>query len=211
VNRRPRSQLRTVPRGPTPGQLARSHALFEAKEPRYRFYRVAIDLIRLGRLGETQITLGEALAVLLQTWNVSYYRFWEQFSDRHLRELEELLAEQARPLTNYRERQIEELTDDDQEDVEALFEAFESVLGTTGAAKALHLLAPRFFPLWDRPIATGTGCRHMRRGHNAPRYWQFMQIVRDQCERLGGEAAHGAELLKRLDEFYFCRYTRNWI
>jgi hypothetical protein len=203
--------VRADPQDPTPRELARARKLFEAKEPRHLFYRVAIELIRLGRLGDTNISLAAALAVLLQTWNVSYYRFHGAFSEQHLRELEDVLADWTDVLEANAERQLGSLREDEQANVEALYGAFESVLGSTGASKALHLLAPRFFPLWDRPIAAGIGYPHAPRGSNAPRYWRFMQATRDQCDRLGGEAKYGPELLKRLDEFNFCRYTRGWI
>ena len=54
------------------------------QEPRHLFYRVATELIDLSIKGITKISLAEALAVLLQTWNREYYRFqsdvvWQAF------------------------------------------------------------------------------------------------------------------------------------
>jgi hypothetical protein len=46
-------------------------------------------------------------------------------------------------------------------------EYFKKVLGKTGAAKSLHLLAPRFFPLWDTKIAKTYGVKN---GMEADRY-----------------------------------------
>jgi len=40
-------------------------------------------------------------------------------------------------------------------DIERLYEAFKSVLGRVGAPKALHLICPHFFPMWDNAIANG--------------------------------------------------------
>ncbi len=79
-----------------------------------------------------------------------------------------------------------------------------------GAAKALHLLAPRFFPLWDRAIAKAYGLPLGERGKNAARYHRFMAIAKRQCEDLGGERAVGQNLLKALDEYNYCRYTKHW-
>ena len=45
--------------------------VFEAREPRDLFYRTATALIDLALRGETEVSIGEALAVLLQTWNFS--------------------------------------------------------------------------------------------------------------------------------------------
>lgn len=47
-----------------------------------------------------------------------------------------------------------------------------------------------------------------RLGTNAPRYWRFMEITRAECMELGGEQRWGRGLLKRLDEFNYCRYTK---
>lgn len=45
----------------------------------------------------------------------------------------------------------------DEATVKGVFKSFEKVLGPVGATKCLHLLAPRFFPLWDRAIAEAYG------------------------------------------------------
>jgi hypothetical protein len=92
-----------------------------------------------------------------------------------------------------------------------MFADFERLLGPVGAGKALHLLAPRFFPLWDRGIAAKKkGCRLQRAGTNAPRYWRFMTITRDEVVALGSEAKRGEGLLKRLDEYNYCR-SQGWL
>jgi hypothetical protein len=67
---------------PCPDDLVNSRRAFEANEPRDLFYRAATELVALAREGRTSLTLAEALAVLLQTWNKAYYRFYT-----HLRQL----------------------------------------------------------------------------------------------------------------------------
>jgi hypothetical protein len=47
-------------------------------------------------------------------------------------------------------------------------------------------------------------------GANAPRYWDFIKITRDEVVELGGEARCGEDLLKRLDELNYC-YARGWL
>jgi hypothetical protein len=54
-------------------------------------------------------------------------------------------AAEARSLTT--ERSIESLAAEDEQPVMRVFSDFEALLGPVGAAKALHVLAPRFFPL----------------------------------------------------------------
>jgi hypothetical protein len=48
-------------------------------------------------------------------------------------------------------------------------------MGPVGAAKALHVLAPRFFALWDRPIARSASLYLKKRGANASLYWRWMR------------------------------------
>ncbi len=87
-----------------------------------------------------------------------------------------------------------------------LFEAFEQVVGPVGAAKSLRPLAARFFPLWDNPIANA-----YKVGTNAAGHLQFMCIRKHQVERLQATSRDAVELLKRLDEFDYCRCTKKWM
>jgi hypothetical protein len=199
---------------PTPRQLERAKKLFENRESRHLFYPVALELIEVAQRDTTaRISVAEALSVLLQTWNRRFYvsKFRGRFPKRHLREIERLLEDHRHTLDLYRDRMIEDVTDEDEPAVERLFADFENVLGPVGAAKALHLLAHRFFPIWDREIAIAYGCRVGRKGSNGARYWRFMQLVAEDCQMVGGEQKWGEELLKRLDEFNFCHYTKGWM
>ena len=53
--------------------LARAHEAFRAHESRDLFYRAAIALVGLARESVVDLTTGEAIAVLLRTWNSAYY------------------------------------------------------------------------------------------------------------------------------------------
>ena len=197
---------------PTVAELKRAHSLYEQNEPRDVFYRVAIELLDMARNEKTAITPPEALSVLLQSWNARYYvsQHHGRFPREHFKGLEKLLNRHEHALEAYRSRSIESLAAEDREAIEALFADFEALLGPVGAAKALHLLAPRFFPLWDRDIAINNGCRLGRAGANGSRYWRFMEFSRNDCVALGGEAKRGTDLLKQLDEFNFC-VARGWL
>lgn len=156
--------------------------------------------------GQSRLSRAEAVAVLLQTWNQHFYRY-HPFNEQHFSELEARLGSFRESLASYRQRDIKSLTDQDEAPVKELFAAFEKLLGPVGAAKCLHLLAPRFFPLWDRAIATGYDLSLGKRGENAGRYWRFMQVAREQIRRLGGSFT-GDNPLKSLDEYNYCVYTK---
>ena len=147
--RRPRSPDRL-----TLTDLSWARETFERAEPRDLFYRLATMVMELGEVPGATFSRAEGLAVLLQTWNEGYYRrLRHPFDAAHFDAVERLLHEYEPQLAVCRGRSIDTLEAADEASSRQLFRAFENVLGKTGATKALHLLAPRFFPLWDAAIA----------------------------------------------------------
>ena len=190
--------------------IKKAHSVFEVKEPRDLFYRAATDLVALARDGKTSLSVDEALAVLLQTWNRAYYQYRKP--DRaHFEGVERLCLEHQSIWATCRARTIDSLAGDEKATISGLFQAFENVLGPVGAAKALHLLAPRFFPLWDRAIAKAYGLPLGRGGSNGHRYWSFMLITRQHYLQLRREAPECPNRLKWIDEYNYCKYTKHWV
>jgi hypothetical protein len=187
--------------------VARGRKAFARRESRDLFYKVAIELIDLVRRGATRVSLEEALAVLLQTWNRTHYRF-KPFDEAHFLAIRELLRRHRSELARSLTAPIERLDAGRKDRIVACFQAFETVLGPVGAAKTLHLLAPGFFPLWDRAIATHYGVSLGSAGSNGERYWRFMDICRYQSSGLS-RGTH--DRLKAIDEYNYCRYTKRWI
>ena len=184
-----------------------AHKQFAAIEPRGVFYRAATELVDLALRRAISLTVAEALAVLLQTWNKNFYRFGNTFDEQHFADIERLLQRYKKPLAAYRQQKIEDLDLNDKPKVVKMFQEFETTLGPVGSAKALHLLAPALFPIWDTAIAQKTGRRLGRLGTNGNRYWDFMRLTRDQCLDLRRQGGKG-NFLKRIDEYHYCRYTR---
>jgi len=119
---------------------------FETNEPRDLFYRAATELVTLALDAKTSLTVAEALAVLLQTWNKMFYQY-RRFDRQHFTDIERLINDHHSILITFRQRSIESFNQEDDSKVARIFRVFEEVLGPVGAAKCLHLLAPRFFPL----------------------------------------------------------------
>ncbi|MEX2157776.1 MAG: hypothetical protein WEB04_00020 [Dehalococcoidia bacterium] len=190
--------------------LAQAHEAFEKNESRDLFYRAATEFVSLALDGKSSLTLAEALAVLLQTWNKSYYRF-SPFDEKHFADIEAVLKEHRSALLQFRTQSISGLDRRDEGSVRDTFHSFEEVLGPVGAAKALHLLAPQFFPIWDTAIAKIYGCNLKRRGQNSENYWSFIEIVRAVCQGLAQTEPPGGNLLKAIDEYNYCKYTKGWI
>ena len=197
-------------RTPEFDELESARVAYEADERRDLFYRTATELVDLAIREQISLSLAEVLAVLLQRWNEPYDRH-SRFDAAHCADIERLLSEHRATLEGLRARTIEGFSDEDQGTVEALFCEFELVLGPVGAAKCLHLLAPRFFPLWDREVASAYFVSLLEPGGNGERYCRFMRIVREQCRELGGEQRLGRNPLHALDEYNYCRHTRGWL
>jgi hypothetical protein len=195
---------------PTVQELETARVAFEQNEPRDLFYRAATELVDLAIQQATSLNLAEALAVLLQTWNRAFYQY-HKFDAQHFSDIERVVNKHVQSLAVQRSRSIESFCDQDEAAIGEIFANFEQVLGPVGAAKSLHLLAPRFFPLWDRSIAYAYDLALQQRGRNTKRYLDFMQITKDQSVALGGEKAIGRNPLKALDEYNYCRYTKGWI
>ncbi|GAH70397.1 unnamed protein product, partial [marine sediment metagenome] len=124
---------------PSMKDLKKARKVFLKNEPRDLFYKVANELIELSIKEKTKVKLSEALAVLLQTWNRAYYQF-RGFNDDHFRKIDNLVEKYFEfILTNYRNRYILTLHENDKDKICRIFSAFEKVLGPVGTAKSLHL------------------------------------------------------------------------
>ncbi len=195
---------------PTIRELEAAKKAFEQNEPRDLFYRAATELVDQAIQGNSSLSLAEALAVLLQTWNSAYYRYYA-FDNQHFTDIENIVKLHYRLLLKIRKRSIETLFDGDEPKIKQVFMDFEEVLGPVGAAKCLHLLAPKFFPLWDRAIAKAYNLPLKNRGHNADSYCFFMEISKDQCESIRQKKTVLTNPLKAIDEYNYCRYTKQWL
>ena len=97
---------------PSLEQLNTSKKLFEENEPRDLFYKVANELVELSIQKKTSLTLTEAIAVLLQTWNKSYYRY-KKFNFIHFQEIDSLLNENIDEVIKFRTMSIEDFNEND--------------------------------------------------------------------------------------------------
>jgi hypothetical protein len=178
---------------PTLAEVEGARRTFLGREPRDLFYTVATELIELSMEGKTSISVPEALAVLLQTWNRTYYRFRGAFDEGHLRKLERLCESTQTTTATFRSRSIESFESGDEDLARLLFAKFQEVVSPVGAAKCLHLLAPGFFPLLDRAIAKAY---RINLDHCAfDGYVTFMKTVGEQCRLLRSRGAPWPDLV----------------
>lgn len=194
----------------TKQNIKEARKVFEQNEPRNLFYKVSIILVKLSFKRKIKLTPSESLGVLLQTWNRVYYRF-RKFDESHYCKIERLLKNNLESLHKYRKLKIENLGDKDKQKIKRIFKDFENILGPVGAAKSLHLIAPSVFPLWDRSIATAYNTPLKKTGTNSDNYIQFLLKTKQQVKRLLQSGVERKNLLKRIDEYNYCKYTKGWI
>jgi hypothetical protein len=156
----------------------------------------------------------DALTVLLVVWNRSFYGPRGQLSQVAL---ESWLQRHFTAISVLRQRPIATLDAGDEPIIRELFDtllvatevAFGDGKGKRSAvsvAKALHILAPDFFPPWDAAIAIGYGCPYSENPREA--YMRFCYSVRFKAGQLSLTLAQSDKsLLKRLDEYTFVKFT----
>jgi len=200
---------------PTRARLEHGCKAFRQHEPRDAMYKTATFLVDhfWGRPAE----MADSLGVLLLTWNQAFYRYGAfDFS-----KLEKCIAENIRTLEAYRARSILEYTAEDDPRIKDLFRDFLASLAIAegsgqgrqspvAVAKTLHLLAPGFFPLWDREIAMKYGCNYSRRP--AEQYLAFVSKAQDMARSLQAVIPPaGKTLLKLIDEYNYAKFTKRWV
>jgi hypothetical protein len=205
---------------PTLAHLQKAREEFKKIEPRDFFYWSVTKLVAAVLDTESRSDkvdeLVRALMMLLMTWNRNYYRF---FSDRkpgmtleeHFEELERAISKHFDRLIEFRSQRIHDTAEIPEHDVRDIFRDFTDVLGRVGAAKCLHLLAPRFFPLWDAAILRGYEMEKEKFRHrtDAERYVAFISISKSQIDSLGDFSSFTDNPLKSLDEYNYCRFTKH--
>ena len=223
--------------------LLKACKFYAQKEQRDYVYPASIAKIQ-NNFGNTTI-MAEAISTLLKIWHLNFYRFGT-FS-REL--LEECIAAKLPLIREFKLLNIRHLSFEESEvvKIEDLFSNFlESTAGKnkkftrrspTAVSKALNLLAPKCFPLWDEAISQEYDCWWMHSDFGAMQYIRFMKLAKVQCvditteyskahsisnldsaeQRLTQECAsisgkiYDISLLKIIDEYNYARYTKHWL
>lgn len=188
---------------------------FEKHEKRDAMYKVATFLV--SHFWGKPSDMTDGLGVLLLTWNQAFYRY----GLFDFGKLEKCIADNLRQLERFRGRHISSFSVDDKDEIKNLFDEFLKALqidsgkmkgrrSPVGVAKALHLLAPNFFPLWDDKIAKAYRCYYNT--YPSGRYVSFCEIMKNMAEKVKDYInMSDKSVLKSLDEYNYSRYTQEWI
>jgi len=180
-------------------ELRKLHEEYQRSVPNK--YEATLDRLATALPAKNAAGVASALSDWLGNINMQYYRFRPVKRKSLQGDLERLIARQLEILLAFRLRNIASLTEADGPDVSQLFGVLREKLGPVGAAKALHVLAPNMFPLWDSAIAQAAGVSKERG------YFQFMQIRREQVVSLPSGLPKDVSPLKLLDEVDYLRHT----
>ena len=159
---------------------------YQKREPREAVYQVASRIIDQCWASRDYQTLALAVTALLVSWNARVHVGRETSFDK----LPDFIRRHYRELCRLRKLDLhrEPATFSDQGLYNELLHLLTvkkknktSLSTPVGVAKALHILAPRYFPLWDREIARKSG--HSI-GMSPYSYQRFGEKARQLVKRL---------------------------
>lgn len=133
----------------------------------------------------------------VKTWNLVKMNLWEYHKE--IIEIFRIFVNTAKPDKNGKQKK-----------------------NYTGASKALHILNPKFFVMWDYKIRDGYGCCENEEG-----YFNFLLRCQKKIEKIistyESDYPSGQEISQRiyegppksivklLDEYNIAKYTKEWL
>jgi len=188
---------------------------FEKRQKRDAMYKVATFII--SHFWGNPFEMANGLGVLLLTWNQAFYRYGKFNFDK----LESCIDINFKELETFRKRRITSLLESDDKDITHIFSEFLEALkiesrkmqgrkSPVAVSKALHLLAPDFFPIWDQKIAKAYGYNYYK--NPKKKYFLFCRIIKNVADKVEDCVVHSDKtLVKLIDEYNFSKYTGGWI
>lgn len=188
---------------------------FERHEKREAMYQVATFLTN-NSWGKPY-DMANGLGVLLLTWNQAFYRY----GLFDFNKLEACIEKNLIKLADFRKRNICDYSISDRAYIKKLFKDFlQATQIVTGkmrgrkspvaVAKALHLLAPEFFPIWDDKISRAYDCYYNM--DPSGQYINFFEITKKIADKLKHSVSRTDKtLIKLIDQYNYSKYTKEWI
>lgn len=192
-------------------EFRRGYVTYNERERRGPVYFEALTMIQ-ENWGNPNL-MAQGIQRLIRSW----HRFYANFD---FDELSNCLDRNMAILSEFTNRNISTLSDDDSETIRNLFNQFLDALKRTrdnskspvSVAKTLSPLATHFFPLWDSNIAFTYGCFYLADFAASP-YIRFCHKMKLMSERVRHCVPNPDDraLLKRIDEYNYSKYTMHWI
>ncbi len=201
------------PQIPDREEFIKKLELYEKNEARRTVYFEALNHIAQNWNNPPGMAAGTR--ILLHSWHWNFYRF----GDFDCTLLQNCLDRNLLDINSLRYRHISSLSVDDENKIKELFEQFLAALeggkrkSPVAVAKALHLLAPDFFPLWDNDIALEYGYVWGGIANTlfaASDYVSFCHKMKEMAANMSNYVSHQDDrsLLKRIDEYNFAKFSK---
>ena len=183
------------------------------REPRAFVYDLALELIERAKekdggkwyLSDDTIN---AIFLILYAWN-----FASPITKKLTRDgVRGVILSSERDLRKLEGKTIVNFTENDEVLIESVFSRFKDTFGQTGASKALSLLNPNLFVMWDTKIRRGLRKNYIRgigNGERSAQYVWFLRGIKGIIEEYGlTEKIEGnAPITKKIDEFHYVKFV----
>ncbi|WP_321428392.1 hypothetical protein [uncultured Methanolobus sp.] len=197
---------------PTNADISKACDEFETYETRDVMYKVS--MLHMKSHWEEPEGMTDAIGVLLLSWNQQFYRIHRGLN---LKKVEDCIIDNMSYLNEFKKRKIISLSDEDEDNIKRIFNEFNNALqgldGTkspVSTAKALHLLVPDFFPLWDASIARKYKVYYTKNpDEKYLLFCKYSQTIYDQVKEY--KSLPEKSILKIIDEYNYSKYSRGWI
>jgi hypothetical protein len=157
--------------------------------------------------------MARGVGIIIRGWNYLYSNF-------DFDALVNCIDSNLTILNKFRTRDIQTLSENDEDTVKSLFNQFNNALkrksdnrkSPVSVAKALCLFATNFLPLWDSNIAFKYDCFYFSDSADDP-YFRFCKKMKIMAEHVRHYVPNSDDrsLLKRIDEYNYSKYTMYWI
>lgn len=198
---------------PNEEEFVRGYELFNQRGPQGidNIWFEALSIVQDNWGNPAEMTRG--ISRLIRAWN----RFYANFD---LEAMSGCIDRNLAVLNQFRNRNINSLSEVDIPPIRNLFNDFlvslrrvrDNRKSPVSVAKALSLIAPNFFPLWDSNIALAYGCFYFSDSADEPyiKFCHKMKLLADIVRNFVPEQ-DDRPLLKRIDEYNISKYTIHWI
>lgn len=196
-------------------EFLRGLGSFEENEKLGYVYTEAID--RISHNWGLFYEMAAGIKELLHSWHQYFY----SLGDFDFRQLLACIERNFKMIDGFKKRSITSITTADEGNIRHLFVEFNDALkggkrkSPVATAKALHLLAPHFFPLWDNDIAFAYGYAWTtpKESKKEDDYVSFCQDMKSMAHLVNSYVPEDDDrpILKRIDEYNYAKYTKGWI
>lgn len=190
------------------------------KETRSFCYDLARSLIKKARNNSTESwytnnKVIQAIILLLFCWNFAA----KETKNINMKNIRAILQKNKSLLEKLEKFTLLTFSDEEKPLIKKVFESFRDLLGQTGASKALSLLNPALFPMWDTAIRGELRSRKKNHilmrgidnGQTGEQYIKFMIALKKYSTKykFQSKLASNAIVAKKIDEYHYVKIVMN--